>query len=230
MLSGSILVGGNNKKITTSDLGYISDNIYCHFDGIYNFGGYSHNSNLLNCWISLNDNSNLMYRNISDSTLIGDNFYKISSSNNLSFLNYKNLNLTNFTIELIYSWHSTIINANYLCTNFPNGLGFCVRNNKHRFFIYNSSTYYVIDSVSDIAIDKIYCLQATYNGSKVIFYENGIKIKQIDFNSFFNSTNILNIGNGCDIKCYGFRIYNLALNETQLLQNFNTDKQRYSIT
>lgn len=228
MIGNNVYGGGNSKK-TTNSLGYVSDNIIYHLDGIYNFGGYSHNSNLTQSWISLNDKT--CYRLNSTNNIVGDNYYKTLSTDTKTSLNCNQLTLTNFTIEIIYSWVDNVQNSSYICSNFNNGgFGIYSRNNKHRFAIYDSSsTFVTINGLNTITTNKLYCIQGVFDGSKIYLFENGIKQGEVSVTTLFNSTFDFLIGQNCDLKCYSFRLYSSVLTETQLLQNYNIDKQRYLI-
>ena len=228
MIGNNVYGGGGNRK-TTSSLGYVDDNIIYHLDGFYNFGGYEHSSNLTQDWISLNDK--ICYRLNSVNNVVGNNYYKTLATDTNTSLNCNQLTLTNFTMEIVYSWIDNINNTNYICSNFASsGLGIYSRNNKHKFSIFNSSSSFVnAEGLNTIFANKIYCIQGVFNGSKIYLFENGIKQSEISVTTLFNSTTNFLIGQNCDLKCYSFRLYGSALTETQLLQNYNIDKQRYSI-
>ena len=229
MIGNNIYGGGNSKK-TTNSLGYISDNIIYHLDGLYNLGGYSHNSNLTQSWISLNDKT--CYRLNSTNNITGDNYYQTLSTDDSTALNCNSLFLTNFTIEIVYSWIDNINNTDYICSNFTGsgGLGIYSRNNIHKITIYNSSLGFVtINGLNTISVNKIYSIQGVFDGSKMLLFENGIKQSEVNITNLYNNTSDFLIGKKCSLKCYSFRLYNSALTESQLLQNYNIDNQRYLI-
>ena len=229
MIGNNVYGGGNSKK-TTNSLGYISDNIIYHLDGLYNLGGYSHNSNLTQSWISLNNKT--CYRLNSTNNITGDNYYQTLSTDVYTALNCNSLSLTKFTIEIVYSWINDINNTNYICSNFAGdgGLGLYSRNNIHKFTIYNSSSNFVmINGLNTISANKIYSIQGVFDGSKILLFENGIKQGEANVAYLYNSTSDFFIGKNCSLKCYSFRLYNSALTESQLLQNYNIDNQRYLI-
>ena len=230
MIECPILVGGGGNRKTTSSLGYIDDNIIYHLDGFYNLGGYEHISNLTQSWISLNNKT--CYRLNSTNNIVGDNYYQTLAIDTNTSLNCSQLTLTNFTIEIIYSWIDNVQNTEYICSNFAtSGLGIYLRNNKHVFTIYNSPSSFVkAEGLNIVSANKLYCVQGVFDGSKLMLFENGVKQIEISVTNLYNSVNDFLIGSKCNLKCYSFRLYNVALTKSQLLQNYNIDNQRYSIS
>ena len=85
------------------------------------------------------------------------------------------------------------------------------------------------EGLNIVSANKLYCVQGVFDGSKLMLFENGIKQSEISVTNLYNSVNDFLIGSKCNLKCYSFRLYNVALTESQLLQNYNIDNQRYSI-
>lgn len=101
--------------------------------------------------------------------------------------------------------------------------------------------YKTIDSPNKYIINKIYSLSGSYDGKTEVFYENGKKYSKI-VNipiSYDSDTIYIAAGNpggaGCDFgnsmeKIYSIRIYNRALTDEEILQNYQTDKIKFSFS
>lgn len=104
-----------------------------------------------------------------------------------------------------------------------------------------TDTYKTIDSPNKYSTNKIYSLSGSYNGKQIVFYENGKKytnnvrgtLKYDDDTIYIIAGNPG--GSTCDFdnakeKIYSVRIYNRALTDKEVLQNYETDKQNFSFT
>ena len=101
--------------------------------------------------------------------------------------------------------------------------------------------YKTIDSPNKYSTNKIYSLSGSYNGKQIVFYENGKKytnnvrgtLKYDDDTIYIIAGNPS--GSTCNFdnakeKIYSVRIYNRALTDEEVLQNYETDKQNFSFT
>lgn len=102
-----------------------------------------------------------------------------------------------------------------------------------------SNGYKTIDSPTKYSTGKIYSLSGSYDGRQAVFYENGKKYT-MSINSamtYDDDTIYILAGNpggaSCDFgnakeKIYSVRIYNRALTDEEVLQNYETDKINFS--
>lgn len=230
--------GGGTERKTTANLGYVSNDIYYHYDGEYNLGGYPHESNMVTNWIDLNGNGGQRV-----SGVIGDNYYQTGGdTNTLIKLPVISEIMNQITFELTFEWIEISGSGEQdSCSNFDDaGFGFSVEppsTLKNTATIRIINQYKSISSNQTTVINKKYCLQCSYNGSKMVFFENGTKVGELAVNGGVTpSSTLFGIGGAgkgtyCSkIKCYSFRMYNRGLTDSELAQNFAVDCTRFEIT
>lgn len=121
--------------------------------------------------------------------------------------------------------YSTKFKKNYFTMGFDDGTG--------------TNTYKMLQSSVDASANKIYSLSASYDGSKMVFYENGRKTT-LDVNGLipniktdYDMTIGLNPGLTNEFHfggtIYSVRIYNRALTDSEILKNYEVDKSRFNI-
>ena len=154
--------------------------------------------------------------------------YTKSQSNTL-------INTNNGTIEIWYSVENT--------TGFV--FQYFSANNDRLYYDAAGSSFAIGDTGKDPTFDfesnKLYCFQASWDGSYVKTYLNGVKLRE-DRNWFsnpgftFGGTEKYYIGRGWDSnpvkmtgKFYRHLIYNRTLSEEEVFQNFNAVKGRYGL-
>ena len=233
---------------SASELGYVSNGLMCLYDGEYNseFG----KSKKTKTWYDLSKNNN-------NATLKNFDFNKTSGwTGNSLLLDGKNdwvsmqkIYNSNMTVEIALK----ILNEKdgkklYVIDNYESG-GMGIEKNTSGYMlgaVNVDGSYYTALSNNKINDNKKYSLTLQYDGSNILYRENDIK-----YNTYaegrikepINSTRfVLGVnasGENYDnmesseafnnFEVYSVRIYNRALTDEEISQNYNVDKERFGI-
>ena len=233
---------------SASELGYVSNGLMCLYDGEYNseFG----KSKKTKTWYDLSKNNN-------NATLKNFDFNKTSGwTGNSLLLDGKNdwvsmqkIYNSNMTVEIALK----ILNEKdgkklYVIDNYESG-GMGIEKNTSGYMlgaVNVDGSYYTALSNNKINNNKKYSLTLQYDGSNILYRENDIK-----YNTYaegrikepINSTRfVLGVnasGENYDnmesseafnnFEVYSVRIYNRALTDEEISQNYNVDKERFGI-
>lgn len=233
---------------SASELGYVSNGLMCLYDGEYNseFG----KSKKTKTWYDLSKNNN-------NATLKNFDFNKTSGwTGNSLLLDGKNdwvsmqkIYNSNMTVEIALK----ILNEKdgkklYVIDNYESG-GMGIEKNTSGYMlgaVNVDGSYYTALSNNKINDNKKYSLTLQYDGSNILYRENDLK-----YNTYaegrikepINSTRfVLGVnasGENYDnmesseafnnFEVYSVRIYNRALTDEEISQNYNVDKERFGI-
>lgn len=233
---------------SASELGYVSNGLMCLYDGEYNseFG----KSKKTKTWYDLSKNNN-------NATLKNFDFNKTSGwTGNSLLLDGKNdwvsmqkIYNNNMTVEIALK----ILNEKdgkklYVIDNYESG-GMGIEKNTSGYMLGTvnvDGSYYTALSNNKINDNTKYSLTLQYDGSNILYRENDIK-----YNTYaegrikepINSTRfVLGVnasGENYDnmesseafnnFEVYSVRIYNRALTDEEISQNYNVDKERFGI-
>ena len=233
---------------SASELGYVSNGLMCLYDGEYNseFG----KSKKTKTWYDLSKNNN-------NATLKNFDFNKTSGwTGNSLLLDGKNdwvsmqkIYNNNMTLEIALK----ILNEKdgkklYVIDNYESG-GMGIEKNTSGYMlgaVNVDGSYYTALSNNKINDNTKYSLTLQYDGSNILYRENDIK-----YNTYaegrikepINSTRfVLGVnasGENYDnmesseafnnFEVYSVRIYNRALTDEEISQNYNVDKERFGI-
>lgn len=233
---------------SASELGYVSNGLMCLYDGEYNseFG----KSKKTKTWYDLSKNNN-------NATLKNFDFNKTSGwTGNSLLLDGKNdwvsmqkIYNNNMTVEIALK----ILNEKdgkklYVIDNYESG-GMGIEKNTSGYMlgaVNVDGSYYTALSNNKINDNTKYSLTLQYDGSNILYRENDIK-----YNTYaegrikepINSTRfVLGVnasGENYDnmesseafnnFEVYSVRIYNRALTDEEISQNYNVDKERFGI-
>lgn len=233
---------------SASELGYVSNGLMCLYDGEYNseFG----KSKKTKTWYDLSKNNN-------NATLKNFDFNKTSGwTGNSLLLDGKNdwvsmqkIYNSNMTVEIALK----ILNEKdgkklYVIDNYESG-GMGIEKNTSGYMlgaVNVDGSYYTALSNNKINDNKKYSLTLQYDGSNILYRENNLK-----YNTYaegrikepINSTRfVLGVnasGENYDnmesseafnnFEVYSVRIYNRALTDEEISQNYNVDKERFGI-
>lgn len=226
--------GGGATRETTSSLGYVASDIVYHFDGDKNVAGYPHDSNMTTNWCDLKGNGG--YR---ASGNIGANYYQTNGTSD-TMLRLPPLSSfsSQITFEAVFEWLELGTVEQDICSNFDSsGFGFYRTNAGHIADTRIDGNYRGVQSSSTIVVNKKYALQCSYNGEKIVLFENGVKVDEMSISGSINkSYTLFGIGGAgkgnyySKIKCYSLRVYSRGLTEAELAQNWAADAERFGIT
>lgn len=209
------LLLGNNKI----DLGYVSNGLVFQIDGIFNTK--NGNDKTSNVW----------------EDLVGDNFVPIGSNTwGLNCLNCSS-NMTsnkvipdlgeNCTMEIVYEYEGTTFHQCGLDNQKPRFKG---RPNTQKPWWHHHSSQRIYYT-AQLVYNTFYSAATTRLGNETKAYLNGELNSSATLNLTENSGNsLLYIGSGSEImkgKVYAIRLYNRALTDEELLQNYNIDNERF---
>lgn len=234
--------GDIKSDIQKQYLGYITDGLMVHYDGIINTRNGSNKSSEINEWQDLSGNRNdgilknspkwlnnaLKFDGVDDYVLIGQH-------------NYNNITLEVVAMNYVINSSETEYISNYE----SGGYGLSYRGSKNLVQIHmKNSTYngYKSQSASSsIAPGRTYSLSGSVDSNQIMFFENGSKYT-LTWNGTINyaaSNTALclgtnpsgNVGKGnwLNGNIYSVRIYNRALTEDEVKTNYNMDKTRFNI-
>ena len=233
---------------SVSELGYVSNGLMCLYDGEYNseFG----KSKKAKAWYDLSKNNN-------NATLKNFDFNKTSGwTGNSLLLDGKNdwvsmqkIYNNNMTVEIALK----ILNEKdgkklYVIDNYESG-GMGIEKNTSGYMlgaVNVDGSYYTTLSNNKINDNTKYSLTLQYDGSNILYRENDIKyntyaegrIKE-PINSTRFALGVNASGENYDnmesseafnnFEVYSVRIYNRALTDEEISQNYNVDKERFGI-
>lgn len=233
---------------SASELGYVSNGLMCLYDGEYNseFG----KSKKTKTWYDLSKNNN-------NATLKNFVFNKTSGwTGNSLLLDGKNdwvsmqkIYNNNMTVEIALK----ILNEKdgkklYVIDNYESG-GMGIEKNTSGYMlgaVNVDGSYYTALSNNKINDNKKYSLTLQYDGSNILYRENDIKyntyaegrIKEPINSTRFalgvnasgeNYDNMESSETFNNFEVYSVRIYNRALTDEEISQNYNVDKERFGI-
>lgn len=207
----------NNKN----DLGYVANGLVFQIDGIFN----TKNGN---------DKTSTIWED-----LVGDNFVPIGSNTwGLNCLNCSSNMASNkvipdlgenCTMEIVYKYEGTTYHQCGLANITPRFKG--RTNTQKPWWKFSPTTSQRLNYTSSLAYNTFYSVATTRSGNETKAYLNGELNSSTTLNLTENSGNsLLNIGAGAEImkgKVYAIRLYNRALTDEELLQNYNIDNERY---
>ena len=233
---------------SASELGYVSNGLMCLYDGEYNseFG----KSKKTKTWYDLSKNNN-------NATLKNFDFNKTSGwTGNSLLLDGKNdwvsmqkIYNNNMTVEIALK----ILNEKdgkklYVIDNYESG-GMGIEKNTSGYMlgaVNVDGSYYTTLSNNKINDNTKYSLTLQYDGSNILYRENDLKyntyaegrIKE-PINSTRFALGVNASGENYDnmesseafnnFEVYSVRIYNRALTDEEISQNYNVDKERFGI-
>ena len=233
---------------SASELGYVSNGLMCLYDGEYNseFG----KSKKTKTWYDLSKNNN-------NATLKNFDFNKTSGwTENSLLLDGKNdwvsmqkIYNSNMTVEIALK----ILNEKdgkklYVIDNYESG-GMGIEKNTSGYMlgaVNVDDSYYTALSNNKINDNTKYSLTLQYDGSNILYRENDLKyntyaegrIKE-PINSTRFALGVNASGENYDnmesseafnnFEVYSVRIYNRALTDEEISQNYNVDKERFGI-
>ncbi len=233
---------------SASELGYVSNGLMCLYDGEYNseFG----KSKKTKTWYDLSKNNN-------NATLKNFDFNKTSGwTENSLLLDGKNdwvsmqkIYNNNMTVEIALK----ILNEKdgkklYVIDNYESG-GMGIEKNTSGYMlgaVNVDDSYYTALSNNKINDNTKYSLTLQYDGSNILYRENDLKyntyaegrIKE-PINSTRFALGVNASGENYDnmesseafnnFEVYSVRIYNRALTDEEISQNYNVDKERFGI-
>lgn len=238
-----------NNVPTASELGYVSDGLIVLYDGKYNT--LSGPTNKTTIWEDLSGNSN-------NGTLKGFDFTNTSGWNNNALLldgvndwvQMKYLYNSNMTVEIVIESITNKENktTHFICNYESGGIG--IGNNVSGYNygqIYMSGNYRKAISTSTFYCNEKYSLSIRNNELGVVFRENNNQYINEEIKSGNitkpSSSTIFAIGTNPNGSAdgltssesrlngyvYSVRIYNRALTDEEVQQNYNVDKARFNI-
>jgi len=233
---------------SASELGYVSNGLMCLYDGEYNseFG----KSKKTKTWYDLSKNNN-------NATLKNFDFNKTSgwTANSLlldgknDWVSMQKIYNNNMTVEIALK----ILNEKdgkklYVIDNYESG-GMGIEKNTSGYMlgaVNVDGSYYTALSNNKINDNTKYSLTLQYDGSNILYRENDLKyntyaegrIKE-PINSTRFALGVNASGENYDnmesseafnnFEVYSVRIYNRALTDEEISQNYNVDKERFGI-
>ena len=219
-------ISSSGQAITPEKLGYVSGAQY-FFDGIYNFPNKHANTAL--AWIDI-ANDNVMTRTAGN--VYDDHYDKLSGSR--SIFSIPAITYDNFTVEVVCTINSVSTNECDIVGNFDySGFGIYTKNGLLYAEIHDSSSY-VSAELSSFSTGVKYVMQLVYDGSTFTVYINGSVAGSCDVDSYLKSSRALALGGSVSgsfsdgaYNFYRFAVYDKALTEAEIAQNYNADITRF---
>lgn len=249
----NISAKGNIKEYTAEKLGYVTDGLQVLYDGKTGL------SKDLSYWPDLSGNNRDGILKNFETIIMDDNglyFDGIDDYILIDKMNYENVTMQ---IVLKYS-SFTLGNYNYSFCNFDTGgYGFAVDANtgtntfeinidgEYLFYFKNGEYVYrdeLGNKMNPAEVNKKYFLSGSYDNRSVVLYENAKKYT-IDIaglitptwsNTYMiiggnpTGTNLQNNTKRLNGVVYAIRIYDRALTDDEVLQNYNVDKERFNLS
>lgn len=216
------------QEITESTAGYVQEGLICHLDGINNTG-YGHGTTKKS-WSNLVNNSNIT------ATIDGDVTWEdkglLLNGNKLLITNKNDMQLQEVTVEIIYKSNTSdsvlLYNSGMDIKLNSSKITAKIANNE----INNESEEAQSDKSDKKNIDYVSC---QYNLHKIKMFTDAQNFeKDVDNGSSLNLSKNIYVGGTSSLSnyngnIYSVRIYNRALTDLEVQQNYNMDKQRFEI-
>ena len=223
------------KQLAKVTISYVADGLILHYDGIDNTG--SGHSTTATTWKDLSGNGNdgTLSKSLDSSSFYwGDNNITLSGvSSTLGTYVDTPLNLNGQERTIIYTIDGTGLTGSIwgdTSSSNTNGLF------NYYTFVANrgSSTSSNNKYTYTFAKSGIYQYAVTLSTSEMKFYENG-ELKETLSNTIgLTTTNNLRVlaayyssQNATNLKMYNFMVYNRALTDSEITQNYQIDKSKY---
>lgn len=223
------------SEYTTDD--YIQDGLIAMYDGKNNTGlGHDDTSKV---WVDLSGNGH-------DGTIIGninwnDDSLSFDGTNNA--VNLGRIDLQDITMEIVLVDEGSTNNVTYVANYETGGYGLSrYLKNGLTMEAYINSKVSFIYSKNAFVTNKKYSLSGSYSGNKLKLYELGVLQSQSDLSGSLGmpeKNTVMMIGanpkdkNPTEYylrgKVYSVRIYNRALSEEEVKQNYTVDKVRFGL-
>ena len=250
--AGNYLVKIENENIQSEekrisaykDYGYVKNGLMLHYDAIDNTRN-GHNKKATT-WEDLSGNENDGALQNFDENSWSKNYLTFDGIND--WVKIKKMNYENITIEAVVEYNEKPENNEEMgiVSNLENGG--CTLSNYasegntpyNKFTINVNGTYYSRISDKEIEKNGKYMLTGSYDGTTMKFWENGIENQEEIIGSIQNPNNntIMVLGGNpsgseCNIsyfngKIYSIRIYDRALSDEEVEQNYKIDMQRFN--
>ena len=227
----------DNDTITEPTISFesnvVTNGLIFGFDGKNNTGnGYSSSTSTWNNYGSSNTNGTI------NGPTWGDGYIEFDGVDDEVIIN-EYVTLTTFTTEAIVSINSyDSVNEYEILSNVQNGgMGLLMEYGKLGVSIYVNGSYTTILNDYAIELGQIYIVSGTYDGSTLKLYIDGILVKSASVSGTVGTptgNTVFAIGcnpnaSSCNKgyvngRIYSSRIYNRALTESEIRQNYNADK------
>ena len=218
-------------KIEKADIEYVTDGLIVYYDAINNTGnGHANN---ITTWKNLVSDK---YNGIIHGGVWHEEYFQTDGIDD--WVDVGLIKEPNITIESVVA-HGDTYNS-YGISNFDSGgidLSDYNKSGYNGLMVYTNG-YKTIDSSKRYTVNKIYSLSGSYNGRTAKFFENGDKYSlEVNAPISYASNTIYALGGNpsgtsCGMftkeKIYSIRIYNRALTDEEVLQNYNMDKAIYN--
>ena len=218
-------------KIEKADIEYVTDGLIVYYDAINNTGnGHANN---ITTWKNLVSDK---YNGIIHGGVWHEEYFQTDGIDD--WVDVGLIKEPNITIESVVA-HGDTYNS-YGISNFDSGgIGLSDYNKSgyNGLMVYTNG-YKTIDISKRYTVNKIYSLSGSYNGRTAKFFENGDKYSlEVNAPISYASNTIYALGGNpsgtsCGMftkeKIYSIRIYNRALTDEEVLQNYNMDKAIYN--
>ena len=236
-------VRGNDTTIS-GEMGYVTDGLLLHFDGIQNtLEGHDANATV---WEDLTQSG---YNGIlKNGPTWRDSYLKFDGSDD--WVNINEINLDNLTIEAVveYSFSSATAERE-IAVNYQNGgYGLSISNyspssyNRNCFVINVSGYGYSAVASDNLFLPSVlYSLSGSYDGNVLNLFENNTKYSVEKVGTVTKTTKNTNFvlggdpsgegiaGNYTALKLYSLRIYDRALTDEEVQQNYIVDNERFFV-
>ena len=157
------------------------------------------------------------------------------------YISLTQMNYDYMTIEATFKPLEYNGSEKEVITNFESGgYGIVVENKYIYGYFYINGSYKYVRSINEYELNKVYSVQATYDGNIIELYVNGIlqglkEEKGVIEPARANTITMLgaNPSGTSSAECYfkgiihSARIYNVALDEDAIMQNYNIDYKKY---
>ena len=210
---------------------YVQDSLNLWLDGICNNGKELH-SDTLTSWVDIS--GNCQPTPLGTGNTVGTNCITSDGTDNgrMTVPDVDPIDLTRFTLELIYqkegvnSENQVIMGRNHLTSYYVNTAG------KSLITWIGAKNSYIGGGLDETAI---HTLQLTCTGTTATAWVDGVKTVE-NFEANAQSTNsVLRLFGGAATNVYfkgsilAVRLHNRILNDAELAQNYEIDKQRFGL-
>ena len=225
---------------------YVKNGLILHLDGINNTGeGHSSTSTIWNDLSGNNNNGTLKSFDYNQNSGWLDNCLLLDGIDD--FVDLGDVNYNNLTVEIVMNFKTLPSNYTRLLIGNFEGAGYGIEFNGDTstmyFQIYSKEDNAYVKAVSDeeFKVNKMYSISGSFSGKDLNIYTNANKVSRALNGNITNSALHLLIGgnpspgNGVDSNSlvnfyvYSVRIYNRALTEEEVKNNYEVDKARFGI-
>ncbi len=241
----SFIINDSDYTVPLSEIAgwenkYVESGLMLHLDAINNTGeGDEKHSSTATTWKDLSGNGNDGILQNFDTNSWNANYLDFDGVND--WVKLYEMNYPNVTMEVVGELDTINPEMNFVAN--VEGGGYAIQSQSSKICLSTciNNAYSVLSHNENYKINKKYCLSGSYDGKIQKLYTNGNKQELLQEGEIkYPGSNTIMVlggnpirnecpGNYLDGKIYSVRIYDRALSEEEVMNNYEIDKARFGV-